>query len=63
MNAYGLRFARSRRLEDARKQLTLLRGEVLELERRGFSGDEVNELKSEAVKLSECISELENDWT
>jgi hypothetical protein len=63
MNAYGLRLARSRRLEDARKQLTLLRGEALELERRGFSGQEVNDLKSEAVKLSERISELENDWT
>jgi hypothetical protein len=63
MNAYGLRLVRSRRLEDARKQLTLLRGEVLELERRGFSGHDVNDLEAEAVKLSERISELENDWT
>jgi hypothetical protein len=49
-------------LEDSRKQLALLRGEVAELERRGYSGSEVNDLRFEAVKLAGYIGELEKSW-
>jgi hypothetical protein len=46
-------------LESVRQRLTLLHGKALELERRGFSGSELTELKKEAVKLSGEIELLE----
>lgn len=52
------RFPDLRVLEELRQQLALARGEATELERRGFSGRELSELRFDAVKLSSKIEEL-----
>ena len=52
------RFPEQTRLDNCRKQLALIRGEVLELERRGSQQGLVS-LKWEAVQLSGEIERLE----
>jgi hypothetical protein len=55
---FDFRFPNLRQIEELRQQLTLVRGEAAELERRGFSGRELSDLKFDAVKLSGEIEAL-----
>jgi hypothetical protein len=52
------RFPNLRLIEELRQRLTLVRGEAAELERRGFSGHQLSDLKFDAVKLSGEIEAL-----
>jgi hypothetical protein len=52
------RFPNLRLIEEPRQQLALVRSEASELERRGFSGRELSDLKFDAVKLSGEIETL-----
>jgi len=45
-------------IEELRQQLVLIRGEAAELERRGFSGRQLSDLRFDAVKLSGQIDTL-----
>ena len=52
------RFPNLRLIEELRQQLVLIRGEAAELERRGFSGRQLSDLRFDAVKLSGQIDTL-----
>jgi hypothetical protein len=52
------RFPYETALHNLRKELALVRGEALELARRGFRGRELNDLRSDAVRLEGEIEQL-----
>jgi hypothetical protein len=54
----NFRFPDQRLLEELRQRLALIRSEAAELQRRGFSGPELSDLKFDAVKLSGEIETL-----
>lgn len=58
-----LRFPDLRLLEELRQRLALMRGEAAELQRRGFSGRQLSDLKFDAVKLSGEIERLQTTGT